>query len=106
MANDFPTIDEKDETHQMIREIEPLLIALGYRIWRKILLTHGEYLCHCLAQTFWHPKRANLVFVWDAGELFTMELPDRAQSVPILVVSAMLAVKWFKLTQKRMSRRW
>ena len=29
IANDFPTIDEKDETHQMMMEIEPLLIASG-----------------------------------------------------------------------------
>ena len=27
MSNDFPTIDEKDETHQTMMEIEPLLIA-------------------------------------------------------------------------------
>ena len=52
VANDFPTIDERDETHQMIVEIDPLLIALGYRTWMNILLTHGEHPCHCLEQTF------------------------------------------------------
>ena len=31
MAIDFPTIDKKDETHQMMMEIEPLLIASVYR---------------------------------------------------------------------------
>ena len=31
MSNDFPTIDEKDETHRAMMEIEPLLIASGYR---------------------------------------------------------------------------
>ena len=51
MSGDFPTIDEKDETHQMMMEIEPLLIASGYRIGKNILLTHGEYSCHCLAQS-------------------------------------------------------
>ena len=37
----FLTIDEKDETHQMMMEIEPQLIASGYRTYRNILLTHG-----------------------------------------------------------------
>ena len=30
LANDFPTIDEKDETHQVVMEIEQLLLASGY----------------------------------------------------------------------------
>ena len=42
MANDFPTIDEKDEIHEMMMEIETLLIASGYRTWRNFLLIHGE----------------------------------------------------------------
>ena len=96
MSGDFPTIDEKGETHQMMMEIEPLLIASGYRIWKNILLTHGEYSCHCLAQTFWYPKRANLVLVWDAKELFSVGLPEQAQNVTILLVSAMLAVRWLE----------
>ena len=53
MSSDFSTIDEKDETHQTMMEIEPLLVASGYRTWRNLLLNHGEYPCHCLAQTFW-----------------------------------------------------
>ena len=72
MSNNFSTIDEKDEAHQMIMEIEPLFIASGYRFWRNILLTHGECPCHCLVQMFWDPKRANLVLFWDAGEFFSM----------------------------------
>ena len=87
MSSDFRTIDEKVETHQMMMEIEPLLMASGYRTWRNILLTYGEYPCHCLAQTFWYPKRANLVLVWDADELFLMGLPDQAQNVTILVAT-------------------
>ena len=31
MSSDFPTIDEKVGTHQTMMEIEPILIALGYR---------------------------------------------------------------------------
>ena len=96
MSSDFPMIDEKDETHQTMIKIEPLLVASGYRTWRNILLTHGKDACHCLAQTFWHPKRVNLVLVWDAEELFSMGLPDQTQKVNILVVSAMLAVRWLE----------
>ena len=33
MANDFTTVDEKDETHLVMMEIEQLLIASGYRTW-------------------------------------------------------------------------
>ena len=73
-SSNFPTIDEKDETHQTMMEIEPPLVASEYRTWRNILLIHGEYPCHFLAQTFWYPKRANLVLVWDAEELFSMVL--------------------------------
>ena len=56
----FHTIDGKDETLQMMMEIVPLLITSGYRTWNSILLTHGEYPCHCVAQTFWYPKEQNL----------------------------------------------
>ena len=84
-SSDFRTKDEKDETHQSMMEVEPLLVASGYRNWRNIMLTHGEYPCHCLAQTFWFPKRANLVLVWVAEELFSLALPDQAQIVTILI---------------------
>ena len=47
------------------------------------LLTHGEYPCRCQVQTFWYPKRANLVLVGDIGELFSMGLPDQTQNVTI-----------------------
>ena len=56
MSSVFPTIDEKDETHKTMMEVEPLLGTSGYRTWRNILLTHGQYPCHCLTQTFWSPK--------------------------------------------------
>ena len=32
------------------------------------------------------------MLVWDAGEMFSMGLPDQAQNVSILLVSAMLTV--------------
>ena len=49
-----------------------------------------------MAQTFWYPKRANLVLVYDTEDLFSMELPGQAQNVTKLVVSAMLAVWWLE----------
>ena len=93
MSSYFPTIDEKDETHQMMMEIEPLLIEMSYLTWRNILLIHGKHPCHCLLQTFWYPKRANLVLFWDAGNFFSMRVPDQAQNMTRFVVSAMLAVR-------------
>ena len=49
---EFPTIDEKDDVQRIMTR-------------RNILMTDGEYPCHCLAQTLWYPKRGNLVLLWD-----------------------------------------
>ena len=89
----FPTMDEKDYVHRIMM-VEPLQGASGYRTRRNILITHGEYPCHCLAQTLWYPKRGNLVLVWDVEELYSTGLPDQNQPVSIVVVTAMLAVRW------------
>ena len=76
--------------------MEPLLGASGYRTRRNILMTHGEYPCHCLAQTLWYPKRGNLALVWDVEELYSTGLPDQNQRVSIVAVSAILAVRWLE----------
>ena len=93
LPTEFPTIDEKDDVHRTIIEVEPLLGASGYRTRRIILMIHGEYPCHCLAQTLWYPKRGNLVSVWDVEELYSTGFPDQNQQVSIVVVSAMLALR-------------
>ena len=59
-------------------------------------MTHGEYPCHCLAQTLWYPKRVNMILVWDMEELYSTGLPDQNQQVSIVVVIAMLAVRWLE----------
>ena len=89
MATYFPTIDEKDEMHQAMMEIRPQLIASAYQTRKNILLTHWEYTCHFVAQRFCYPKR-------DAAELFSMDLTEQAQNLSILMVSAMLAVRWLE----------
>ena len=96
LPTEFPTIEEKDDVHRIKMEVEPLLGASGYRTRRNILMTHGEYPFHCLAQTLWYPKRWNLVLVWDVEELYSTELPDQNQQVSIVVVSAMLVVRWLE----------
>ena len=96
LPTDFPTIEEKDDLHRILMEVEPLLGASGYRTRRNIVRTHGEYPCHCLAQTLWCPKRGNLILVWDVEELYSTGLPDQNQQVSIVVVSAMLAVRWLE----------
>ena len=49
LPTEFPTIEEKDEVHRIMMEVEPLLGASGYRTRRNIIMAHGEYSCHCLA---------------------------------------------------------
>ena len=56
LPTEFPIIDEKDDVHMIIMEVEPLLGASGYRSRRNIPMTHGEYPCHCLAQTLCIPN--------------------------------------------------
>ena len=51
LPTEFPTIEEKDDSHRILMEVEPFLGASGYRTRRNIVRTHGEYPCHCLAQT-------------------------------------------------------
>ena len=47
LPTEFPTMDEKVDVHRIMMEVEPLLGASGYRTRRNILMTHGEYPCHC-----------------------------------------------------------
>ena len=96
LPTEFPTMDEKDDIHRIMMEVEPLLGASGYRTRRSILMTHGEYSCHCLAQTLWYPKRGNPGLVWDVEKLYYAGLPDKNQQVSIVVVSSMLAVRWLE----------
>ena len=51
LPTEFPIIEEKDDLHRIMTEVEPLLGASGYRTRRNILRTHREYPCQCLAQT-------------------------------------------------------
>ena len=92
LPTEFLSMDEKD-VHRIMMEVEPLLGASGYRTRRNILMTHGKYPCHCLAQTLWYPKRGNLVLVWDVEEFYSTGLPDQNKPVSIVVISAMQAVR-------------
>ena len=73
-----------------------LLEASGKRNWRSIMLTHDEFPCHCLLQTWWYPKRSNLMLIWDSGELLSMGLPDSSQPVTIVIVGVMMAIRWLE----------
>ena len=77
-------------------EVEPLLEASGKRNWRSIMLTHDEFSCHCLLQTWWYPKRSNLMLIWDSGELLSMGLPDSSQPITIVIVGGMMAIRWLE----------
>ena len=57
-VTDYNAVHENDEVHRVMMEVEPLLEASGKRNWRSIMLTHDEFPCHCLLQTWWYPKRS------------------------------------------------
>ena len=103
-VTDYNTVDENDEVHRVMMEVEPLLEASGKRNWRSIMLTHDEFLCHCLLQTWWYPKRSNLVLIWDSGELLSIGLPDSSQPVTIVIVGVMMAIQWLEAQVKENNR--
>ena len=78
-VTDYNTVDENDEVHRVMMEVEPLLEASEKRNGRSIMLTHDEFPCHCLLQTWWYPERSNLALIWDSGELLSMGLLDSSR---------------------------
>ena len=76
--------------------MEPLLEASRKRSWRSIMLTHDEFPCHCLLQTWWYPERSNLVLIWDSGELLFMDLPDSSRPITKVIVGVMMAMRWLE----------
>ena len=42
-VTDYNAVDENDEVHRMMMEVEPLLEASGKRNWRSIMSTHDEF---------------------------------------------------------------
>ena len=76
VTTDYNAVDENDEVHRVMMEVEPLLEASGKRNWRSIMSTHDEFPCNCLLQIWWYPRRSNLVLIWDSGELLSMGLPE------------------------------
>ena len=42
-VTDYNAVDENDEVHRVMMEVEPLLEASGKRNWRSIMLTHDEF---------------------------------------------------------------
>ena len=97
-VTDNNTVDKNDEVHRVIME------ASGKRKWRSIMLTHDEFSCHCLLQTWWYPGRSNLVLIWDSGELLSMGLPDRSRPITIVIVGVMMAIRWLEAHVKENNR--
>ena len=65
---------------------------------------HDEFPYHCLLQTWWYPRRSNLVLVWDCEELLSMGLPDSSQSITIVIVGVMMAIRWLEAHVKENKR--
>ena len=85
-VTDYKAVDEIDEVHGVMMEVEPLLEASKKRNLRSIMSTHDEFPCHCLLQTWWHPGCSNLLLIWDCGELLSMGLPDSSQPITIVII--------------------
>ena len=103
-VTDYNAVDENDEVHRVMMEVEPLLEAWGKRNWRSIMSTHDEFPCYCLLQTWWYPGRSNLVLIWDCGELLSMGLPDSSQPITIVIVGVMMAIRWLEAHVKENNR--
>ena len=104
-ATDYNRADENDEIHRVMMEVQPQLEASGKRNWKSIMLTHNEFPCHCLLQTWWHPGRSNLVLIWDSGELLSMGLPDSSQPITIVIVGVMMATLMLRRTIEKKQHR-
>ena len=91
--NCVPAQEENDTAHEKMMDLEPLLEVSGERNLRSIDNTHGEFPCHCLAQTVWYSDHSNLCLVWDVEKVRSIGLPDHRQKETILVVSTMLALR-------------
>ena len=100
----YNTVDENDEVHRVMMEVEPLLEASGKRNWRSIMLTHDEFPCHCLLQIWSYPGRSNLVLIWDSGELLSMGLPDSSRPITILIKGVMIVIRWLEAHVKENNR--
>ena len=68
------------------------------------MLTHDEFPCHCLLQTWWYPGRSSLVLIWDCGELLSMGLSDSSQPITIVIVGVMMAIQWLGAHLKENNR--
>ena len=78
-VTDYNAVDENDEVHHVMMEVDPLLEASGKRNWRSIMSTHDEFPYHCSLQRWWYPGRSNRVLIWDCGELLSMGLTGSSQ---------------------------
>ena len=104
IVTDYNAVDENDELHRVMMEVEPLPEASEKRNWRSIMSTHDEFPCHCLLQSCWYPGRSNLVLIWDCGELLSMGLPDSSQPIMIVIVGVMMAIRWLEAHVKENNR--
>ena len=104
IVTDYNTVDENDEVHRVMMEVEPLLEASGKRNWRSIMLTHDEFPYHCLLQTWWYPGRSNLGLIWDCGELLSMGLPDSSRPIKLVIVGGMMVMRWLEAHVKENNR--
>ena len=52
-VTDYNAVNENDEVHRVMMEVDTLLEASGKRNRRSIMSTHDKFPCHCLLETWW-----------------------------------------------------
>ena len=93
-----PVQEESDMTHEKMMELEPQPEASGerkppehrYHAWGMPMPLSGTDRVY--------PEHSNICLVRDVEENRWIGLPDHRQKVTLLVVSAMLALRWSKRT--------
>ena len=103
-TTNYNAVDENEKIHRVMMEVKPLLEASRKCNWRSLILTHDEFPCQCLLQTWWYPGRRDLVLICDSGEPLSMGLPDSPQPITIVIVGVMIAIRWLKAHVKENNR--
>ena len=93
-VTDYNAVDDNDEVHRVMMEVDTLPEASAKRNWRNIMSTYDAFPCHCLLQTWWYPGRSNLALIWDCGELLFIGLPDSSHLIMIVIAGVMMAIRW------------
>ena len=79
-------------------EFESLLEVSEELNLGSINLTHGDYPCHCVAQTVWYPEQSKFCLLCNIEEIRAIGLPEHQQKLTFFVLNSILALRWIEET--------